>query len=398
MPDSTGETEMTNREQIRETASQLMEAGLSEDEATLIAKRRLRSSETAMRSGELPLMIFLALLAAIAVRIIFFTGMAEHSSDVIRWVVPSALLPAVLYLCYALQVSKKETLFLSLLFILLPLLSSFYPSIEPHHTAFLAAGHLPVVLMYIMIRMLEPYLEKDGSKIMKRKKAVEFAGETAIFSVLMMLGWVVMCALFFQASSLMGIDLDENTETWLIPSGFAALVTVATFVVLKGREGERRITSFLSSVFTPLFDVLLLLFILFMIFTSGIESDMRELLILMDGILILVVLLILFSSDQKKRTLPYHALSLLIACAIALDIIALIYMSGRLISSGITPNKSAGFVLNLLILIHLLIIAPHRFRSSSEEGMEQAKTGFLFIYAIWAFQVVFFFPLLFQFK
>ncbi len=381
------------QELMRRETGRLIESGLTDEEAQVIARRRLRSYNRS--KSELPLLVILALAAAVSVRLLFLFNLTQSDAFLIRFIVPSAFLPATLFLCYELKVSWKETLFLAAMYIVLPLAVSAYPSTDPGHTAMLASLHLPVIYLFILMWMSGRYLEPEKKREVQHAAAIQLTGETALFTVLSMLGWLVVTGILITITDLLGFQVDDQMEFW-IPSGFAALVSVSVSVSLKALHQERKLAQMLSAVYVPVVDLLLLVLIAAFLFRNESTSDNRDLLLIVDGLLTLVLCMILFSPVQEKRTLRYFLDTLLIALAVVLDVIALVMMSFRLASSGITVNKTAAFVLNILFLTHLILIGASYIRDKT--NTQRAKTGFLPVYAIWSGFVVYVFPFLFAFR
>jgi hypothetical protein len=132
----------------------------------------------------------------------------------------------------------------------------------------------------------------------------------------------------------------------------------------------------------------------------------RNLLILMDAILILVLSLLLYSISARDPLAPpglFDALQLLlVGAALAVDALMLTAMVARIAEFGFSPNKIAALGLNLLLLVHLIRAAwlalgfvrgQHPFTA-----VERWQTRYLPVYGAWAAVVVLVFPPLFSFS
>ncbi|MBN2859528.1 MAG: hypothetical protein JXK93_04590, partial [Sphaerochaetaceae bacterium] len=229
--------------------------------------------------------------------------------------------------------------------------------------------------------------------------ALVLAGETALVAVLAMIGWLVVTGLFSTAMDLFGLESNQIIETWLIPCGFSALVPAAAFVSVKRfREGQSLVQT-LCTLFIPILAVLLLVLSVARILTSGNASPDRDLLILIDGILILVISCMLISPVRRPKTVFFYLELILIASALILDLTALISIASRLIASGLTPNKVTALGLNILIFLHLCRLGRAYLVNTGDNGIIlRAKTGFLPLYALWCVLVVYVFPFLFRFR
>jgi hypothetical protein len=80
----------------------------------------------------------------------------------------------------------------------------------------------------------------------------------------------------------------------------------------------------------------------------------------------------------------------------------LIEITGRITEFGTTPNKTAALGENIILLVNLawsawLLLSFVR-RRVRFEAIERWQTGYLPVYAAWAWVVVFAFPPLFNFR
>jgi hypothetical protein len=139
--------------------------------------------------------------------------------------------------------------------------------------------------------------------------------------------------------------------------------------------------------------------------TGGLVEVDRELLILMDAILVLVLCLLLYSiSARDSLAAPgfFDRLQLvMVVAALAVDAVMLGAMLARIAEFGTSPNKVAALGLNILLLVHLAWAAwltvgfLQRRRPFAE--LERWQTRYLPVYGGWAAVVVVVFPLVFGF-
>ena len=113
----------------------------------------------------------------------------------------------------------------------------------------------------------------------------------------------------------------------------------------------------LTLLFTPLFTLVLMAFLVTMVWTgSGIDVE-REVLIGFDLLLVLVVGLILYSisaRDPQAEPGLFDTLQLLlVVCALLVDVIALWAIAARISEFGFSPNKVAALGENLILLVNL---------------------------------------------
>ncbi len=161
----------------------------------------------------------------------------------------------------------------------------------------------------------------------------------------------------------------------------------------------------LAKVFSPLFLITMLAFLVVMAVTRTSPFMEREFLIGFDLMLVLVLGMILYTISAKnihdKRTMFDYLNTALIGAAILVDMIALSAIVFRLSGYGITPNKFAALGENVLLLVNLtaLLFLYIRYLNGNIEfdPIEIWQTKYLSVYAIWAAVVVSVFPPVFGF-
>ena len=141
------------------------------------------------------------------------------------------------------------------------------------------------------------------------------------------------------------------------------------------------------------------------VWTRGVINVEREVLILFDLLLVLVLALLLYAiSARDPLTEPgvFDWIQLvLVVCALAVDVFALVNIAGRLSEYGFSANKTAALGLNLILLINLAwsaVLQTGFLRSRRGfQAVEHWQMRYLPVYALWAAIVVVVFPPLFGF-
>ncbi|OCG74441.1 permease prefix domain 1-containing protein [Microbacterium sediminis] len=237
-----------------------------------------------------------------------------------------------------------------------------------------------------------------------RMDLVRFTGEFAVYYVLLALGGGVLIGLTGAVLSLAGTD-PSVAVGWILRICIPGAVLVAAWLVEAKQNVIENIVPVLTRVFTPL-STLALLWMLVVLATAGSLALVdRDLLILMDGVLILVLALTLYTISARDALAPpasFDALQLgMLAVAIAVDLLALAAMVTRIAEWGLSANKTAAVGLNVLLLVHLAWQAWLTLRFLRRRGgfaaLERWQTSFLPVYAIWAAVVALAFPFLFGF-
>jgi hypothetical protein len=228
-----------------------------------------------------------------------------------------------------------------------------------------------------------------------------------VYLALIGLGGAVLIALTVGVFSAIGLDAGWFVEEWMVPCGIAGAVVIAGWLVEAKQSVIENIAPVLTKLFTPLFTLLLLAFIV----AGFVQGDLvnggdttafaqRDLLILFDVVLIVVVGLLLYAISAREPSAPpswFERLQLLmVLAALVVDVMVLIAMVGRIAEFGASPNKLASLGLNVILLANLAGAAwlQLRFamRRTTFERLERWQTGFLPVYLAWATVVVVVFP------
>ena len=139
-----------------------------------------------------------------------------------------------------------------------------------------------------------------------------------------------------------------------------AAVVVAGWLVEAKQSVVENIAPVLTRLFTPLFTAVLLAFLVAVGVTSaGIDVE-REALILFDLLLVVVLGLLLYSISARDPLAPpglFDKLQLaLVVSALAIDVLVLVEITGRITEFGTTPNKAAALGENVILLVNLAVV------------------------------------------
>ena len=287
-------------------------------------------------------------------------------------------------------------------FAALAVVLSVHPFASGGSTEALAALHAPVVLWLLT------GVAYAGGRWRSDSRRMDFAwftGELAVYYTVLALGGAVLIGLTFGSLRLVGADLEPVLEDWILPFAVPGALVVAAWLVEAKQNVVENIAPVLTRVFTPL-TILMLVTLLAVLTSAGglVEVD-RELLILMDAILVLVLALLLYSNSARDSLAApglFDALQLvLVVAALAVNAVMLTAMLTRIAEFGTSPNKIAALGLNLLLLVHLLwsawlTVGFLRGRRPFA-AIERWQTRYLPVYGAWAAVVVVVFPPVFGF-
>ena len=426
---------------LRSQISALGEAGLSEDESFLVAIKRIggvnelarefaleRSSRLwkqlvvagdTMRSGAeyagLLVTISLAIGAAIAFKLPAAFGIdpfAAETSDnaplnaeasfYLRNTSLLALPFLIGFLAWKRSLPGRVILVLAVPFMAAAVLVNVLPFDRGGDTEVLAAIHLPILLWLVAgVAYLGGAWQSDAP----RMDFVRFTGEWFIYYTLIALGGVVLSAMTMGVFRAIEIDVGRIIGAWVLPCGAVGAIVVVAWLVEAKQSVIENMAPVLTSVFTPLFALMLVTAILAMALTGNLIDAERDVLILLDLLLVLVLGLVLYSfsaRDPDARPALMDGVQLvLVVSALVIDLVALAAILSRIEEFGFTPNRTAGLGLNVVLLVNLvwsawLLSAFLRGRRIFAD-LELWQTRYIPVYAVWAAIVVAVFPPLFAF-
>jgi hypothetical protein len=258
------------------------------------------------------------------------------------------------YFAWKRRFSAAVTVALLVPFAALALVLNAYPFASGGSTEILAVLHAPVVL-WLLAGVA--YVGGRWRSDKRRMDFVRFTGELAIYYTLLALGGAVLIGLTLATLQLVGVDFEPVLEDWILPFAVPGALVVATWLVEAKQQVVENIAPVLTRVFTPLTIAMLLVLLAVLATAGGFGEIDRNLLILMDAILVLVLCLLLYSISARDPLAPpglFDALQLvLVGAALAVDAVMLTAMLTRIAEFGFSPNKIAALGLNLLLLVHL---------------------------------------------
>lgn len=419
---------------LRGSVDELVSAGLSPDEAFLVAVKRMGSLDELSREfarehserlwkqlvltadtgspvagtrsrRDLWAMAICAAGAVASVKVpaLFGLSFEGDSSFYARNFTLFALPWLAAFLARRRKAGRPVIATLAALFALGAVAANTYPLADKSESAVVTSIHLPIAL-WLVVGLA--YVADEWRSFRRRMDFIRFTGEWFIYVVLMALGGGVLSAFLFNIFRAIGIVPQEFISHWLLPCGAAAAVVVAGWLVEAKQGVVENIAPVLTRLFTPLFTAALLAFLVAVVWTShGIEVE-REALILFDLLLVVVLGLLLYSLSARDPLAPpglFDKLQLaLVVSALAIDVLVLLEITGRITDEyGSTPNRAAALGENVILLVNLawsawLLLTFIR-RRTPFATLERWQTGYLPVYAAWAWIVVLVFPPLFSY-
>src|SRR5262245_19819922 len=419
---------------LRDQIAVLNEAGLADDEAFLVAVKRMGSldalsrefarehserlwkqlviapeaagaPEKATRTESL-VVLSLAIAAAVAIKIPSLFGLQLSGGDEAFYARNASLfvLPQLAaYFAWKRGLAVVRCIWLVLPFAAAAVFANAFPFTPNSDTGALTVLHLPIILWLVVgITYVGCRWFAGG----RRMDFVRFSGELFIYYVLIALGGGVFTAITMMMFKSIGITADWLAQDWLVPCGAVGAVIVGSWLVEAKQSVIENMAPVLTRLFTPLFTILLLAFLATMAWTRSPIDIGRDVLIAFDLLLVLVVGLVLYAASARDRQKPpdfFDGLQLLlVVSALVVDALALAAIAARISEFGFTPNRVAALGENLILLVNLTwsawLYARFRVGRGSFAAVEQWQITYLPVYAVWATFVVVLFPLVFGYR
>ncbi len=417
---------------LREQVATLEEAGLATDEAFLVAVKRMGDLDSLSREfarehserlwkqlvavrtedgvghrqtrTEAFVAFGLAILAAALLKAptLFGLDLEEDGSFYARNASLFVLPLLTGYFAWKRRLAAGTLRWLALGFVAAAVVANAFPFTPEGSTEILTVMHLPIALW---LGVGVAYAGDRWSDVAGRMDFIRFSGELFIYYVLIALGgglFTGFTALTFMA---IGIELAWFIGHWLVPCGAIGAVMVGSWLVESKQSVIENMAPVLTRLFSPLFALLLVIFLGTMLFSGRGVGIEREVLIAFDLLLAMVLALLLYSASARDPALPPGPFDVvqvvLVVSALLANAVALWAIGGRISEFGFSPNRVAALGENLILLVNLTWSAVLYLRFLRGRGafaaLERWQTSYLPVYAMWAAIVVIVFPPLFRY-
>ena len=415
---------------LREQIAVLTDAGLTTDEAFLVAVKRMGDLDALSRefarehsdrlwkqlvvppsdTGEQQVAartdaiaaFCLAVAAAVAIKVPALFGVqldadaGFYARNLSLFVLP--LLTG--YFVWKRRLDTSTLRWLAVAFVVAGVFANIYPFAPGGYTEALTALHLPIAL-WLVVGIA--YAGDRWGQVGGRMDFIRFSGELFIYYVLIALGGGVFTGFMGMIFQAIGIDLEPILGSWVLLCGAAGAVVIASWLVEAKQSVIENMAPVLTRLFTPLFAALLVTFLGTLLWTGpGVDIE-RDLLIAFDLLLVVVLGLLLYSVSARDPRSPPGAFDVvqvvLVVSALLADAVALWAIAARITEFGFSPNRVAALGVNLILLVNLAWSAVFYVRFLRGRGsfslLERWQTDYLPVYAVWAAIVVIVFPLVF---
>jgi hypothetical protein len=418
---------------LRDQVGVLTQAGLADDEAFLVAVKRMGALDTVAREfarehserlwkqlvlapdgdatpaivprAEALVVFALAAAAAIAIKVPALFGLTFGGDNGPFYARNASLfvLPFLTaYFVWKRRIDPRLYVWLAIPFAAAAVVVNVFPFTRGSDTEALSALHLPIALWLVVGLAYAGGRWFEGGG---RMDFVRFSGELFIYYSLIALGGIVLTGFTLLMFQSIGMNAAWINRGWLMPCGAMGAVIIGSWLVEAKQSVIENMAPVLTRLFTPFFTVLLLAFLATMAWTGRPIDIQRNVLIAFDLLLVLVVGLGLYSASARDPEAPPNLFDslqlLLVVSALVVDALALAAIASRISEFGFTPNRVAALGENLILLVNLtwsawLYAAFLRGRKPFA-ALEAWQTAYLPVYSSWAVLVVVLFPPLFAY-
>lgn len=265
----------------------------------------------------------------------------------------------------------------------------------------MALIHMPLLLLSLLGLVFGAGHWRD---IDQRLAYIRYGGELLILMALILVGGGVLSLLTLALFGLIDMRLEEWFFEYVVLWGVLSAPLFATWLWDQKLQRQSRLAPLIANVFSPLFLLMTVIYLLALTGDQRSPFEDREFLIVFNALLLVVWGITVFSITGREG--PASRLQdltnlCLLAVTLVIDGIALSAIVYRTLEFGLTPNRVGVTGANLLIFLHLLWILVEYVRAlRGEERMAVLRTTiarYLPVYTGWGLFVVLVLPLLFGF-
>lgn len=294
---------------------------------------------------------------------------------------------------------QGKILITGIAFLVIAVYANLLPSDNPSDAVVLTYIHIPFMMWFIYGIIFTGFdLRNSG----KRIEFIRHNGDLAIVYALIAIAGGILTGITIGLFESIGLKIEEFYMENIVLTGAAVAPILAAWIVGRFPNLVNKTAPLIAGIFSPLVLITLIIFLSTMLITGKDPYNDREFLLIFNVMLLGVMGIIIFSvsetsvlKNQKFNAIILFALSII---TIVIDLIALSAIFYRL-GDGLTPNRLAVLVSNLLVLGNLIMIMTDLFRVNFKKKefslVEKTVSKYLPVYLAWIILVVFGFPLIF---
>ena len=307
------------------------------------------------------------------------------------------------YFIWKRNIPMPRILFTAAAFAIAAVYINLLPDLPNNDTIILACLHLPFLLWALLgINYIGLDIRNDESRL----DFLRFNGDFLILSGILVIVGGLFTAIVIGLFKAIGIKIEDFYFDYLAVFAGAALPIMSTFITQSNPSLVNKVSPVIAKICSPIVLIMLLVYLGAVLFSDKDPYNDRNFLLVFNLLLLGVMAIILFSLAETSKDYgnPWSLIVLFALSVVTMVVngIAFTAILFRISEWGITPNRLAILGANFLMLANLVFIAFRLFnrviKKDEKSSAENAIANFLPIYIVWAFVVVFVFPLLFNFR
>ncbi len=373
---------------------------LDEDEATLISLHRMGARFTLasipLNRGIDRFFLVLCIIQLALSQIPTLLNFPFNNQTELFYVLNLPLVSVTFLSLYLIKSRKNLILYLAFLGIL-ALVLNYQFSVQAagqSQTKLLAIIHLPLLLILSLALPTQ-----EGTLQERISRHIRLTGEVLLLMFLLGCALMALMLLSITLFESIGLRVEDALAPFMITGILPLLPLVARYLLGQREAQMESLTKLLAAIFLPVLTILMLSFLVTMMASKIPINEERNLLLLIDLLLALVLLMILYATDllETGHTSAVYRFMLITAAlvAIGVDLFALVAISQRFLAFGLSPNRLAVLAENLLLLCNLGFLAVTLL---SRKSFIRMQSIFMVLYGGWFLVVVLFFGPLFGFS
>jgi hypothetical protein len=299
--------------------------------------------------------------------------------------------------------SKRNLLITLLVFIVSIIYINLLPNDRSSASVNLVYIHMPLLIwcLYGLV-----YTDFDFKDQTKRIEYIRHNGDMAIMGALILIAGGILMMITIGLFQAIGIHVENFYMNYILLIGLVSAPVLTSYVLRNYTTLTNRIAHIIATIFSPLVLITLVIYLIAIPISGKDPYNDRNFLMIFNIMLLGVMALIVFSVSETSRNMKqkFNELVLFILSIVTLliNLIALSAIFYRLGEFGLTPNRLAILVSNILIFVNLIMITIDlykiNFKKAELEKVELTISKYLPVYVIWVLIVVFGFPLFFGMK
>jgi hypothetical protein len=247
------------------------------------------------------------------------------------------------------------------------------------------------------------YIGFDLKNLKKKIDFIRHTGDLAVLGALLVIAGGILAAITLGLFQAIGLHIEKFYMNYVIIIGAVSAPVLTTFVLQKYPTIINKIAPIIANIFSPLVLITLVIFLIAIPVSGKDPFNDRDFLLIFNMMLIGVMALIVFSVSETSMNVKqkFNEIILFVLSIVTLivNLIALSAIFYRLGEFGLTPNRMAVLISNVLIFVNLILITIDlyriNFKKSELERVELTISKYLPVYIAWGLIVIFLFPVIF---